>query len=103
MSIADTLAARSKTHGDFETNSKVAQYLKLSMHTQDEWNRLEYWQREALDMIAHKMARIIAGNSLEPDHWHDIAGYASLAESIIRRRIAAASNNVTQIGPKPAA
>jgi hypothetical protein len=33
---------------------------------------------ETLDMIAHKIGRIIAGNAAEPDHWRDIAGYAQL-------------------------
>jgi hypothetical protein len=37
-------------------------------------------QREALDMILHKIARIVNGNPNETDHWHDIAGYATLVE-----------------------
>jgi hypothetical protein len=35
-------------------------------------------QREALDMIQHKIGRILAGNPNHHDHWHDIAGYATL-------------------------
>jgi ferredoxin-fold anticodon binding domain-containing protein len=33
---------------------------------------------EALFMIAVKIARILQGNHLEPDHYKDIAGYAIL-------------------------
>jgi hypothetical protein len=40
--------------------------------------RLSAMQREALDMIAHKIARILNGNPDVHDHWHDIVGYASL-------------------------
>ncbi|WP_257617167.1 hypothetical protein [Campylobacter pinnipediorum] len=29
-------------------------------------------------MIAHKIARILAGNPNYKDHWDDIAGYATL-------------------------
>jgi hypothetical protein len=29
-------------------------------------------------MILMKLARVIAGNPNEPDHWRDIAGYAEL-------------------------
>lgn len=36
--------------------------------------------KEALDMIAHKIARIVNGDPNYKDNWHDIAGYATLAE-----------------------
>ena len=29
-------------------------------------------------MILHKIGRIVAGDEMEPDHWLDIAGYATL-------------------------
>jgi hypothetical protein len=33
---------------------------------------------ESLEMIAHKIGRILAGNENFHDHWDDIAGYAKL-------------------------
>lgn len=35
-------------------------------------------QVEALEMIAHKIGRIINGDPNYADSWHDIAGYAKL-------------------------
>jgi hypothetical protein len=35
-------------------------------------------QREALDMIAHKIGRILNGDPNYADSWVDIAGYAKL-------------------------
>lgn len=35
-------------------------------------------QREALEMIAVKMSRILCGDPSEADHWDDIIGYATL-------------------------
>ena len=35
-------------------------------------------QVEALEMIAHKIGRIINGDHSYSDSWHDIAGYAKL-------------------------
>lgn len=35
-------------------------------------------QREALEMIAHKIARILNGDPNYADSWVDIAGYAKL-------------------------
>jgi hypothetical protein len=37
--------------------------------------------QESLDMICHKMARILNGNPYHFDSWHDIIGYARLIES----------------------
>ena len=40
--------------------------------------QLAFDQREAIDMIIHKLGRIINGNPDKVDHWTDIAGYAKL-------------------------
>lgn len=73
--INETLTQRGTTHGNFLSNSAISQGIKECMiPIQD----LKCYQKEALDMIAHKIARICAGNPNEPDHWHDIAGYATL-------------------------
>jgi hypothetical protein len=74
------LAERSKTHGDYMMHAEITQDLKRVMrhHTADLDRRLDDDMQETLDMIAHKIGRIIAGNPAEPDHWRDIAGYAQL-------------------------
>jgi hypothetical protein len=41
-------------------------------------------QREALDMIAHKIARIINGDPDYADSWVDIAGYATLVSERLK-------------------
>ena len=41
---------------------------------------LKSYQRESLDMIVHKIARILNGDPNHVDSWHDIAGYATLVE-----------------------
>jgi hypothetical protein len=74
------LAERRKTHGDYMMHAVITQNLKRIMrnHIADLDRRLEHDMQETLDMIAHKIGRIIAGNPAEPDHWRDIAGYAQL-------------------------
>ena len=39
-----------------------------------------------MEQICMKLARIMSGNSFDIDHWHDIAGYASLVVREIERR-----------------
>jgi len=76
--IADVLADRQSVHGDFRDNARISQHLKLFFRAQNSWWELPEVQKEALDMIAAKICRILSGNSHHPDHWLDIAGYASL-------------------------
>lgn len=74
----EILAERQKTHGDFRTQAAIARCLKSSMHGWGNWHQLKAYQKEALDMIQHKIARILNGNADFKDHWDDIAGYATL-------------------------
>lgn len=85
MDIHDTLAKREKTHGSFRSHAQLSQYLKEILQERTKaWAQLHPYQREALEMICHKMARIINGNPNEVDHWVDIAGYATLVADILK-------------------
>lgn len=68
---------RNETHGNFADNALISQDLKSYFRTQGA-KELSAVQREALDMIALKLSRILSGKADEPDHWRDIAGYAWL-------------------------
>lgn len=83
-SVQDTLASRQATHGCFIENGRIMQALKDEMINSVNWPHLGPFQKEALQMIQHKIGRILSGNPNEPDHWHDIAGYATLAENILK-------------------
>lgn len=54
------------------------QILKNVVHDQRQWNSLNAPMRESLDMILHKISRILSGDPCTKDHWADIAGYARL-------------------------
>jgi len=79
------LTEREKTHGPFLTTAAKAQQLKDAMQGGKNWDELGDVQREALQMIASKVARILSGNCAEIDHWRDIAGYANLVVQEIAR------------------
>lgn len=74
----ELLAERRKTHGLFCEHEQIAQSLKAAMHATANWDRCTLSQQESLEMIAHKIGRILAGNPDHKDHWDDIAGYARL-------------------------
>ena len=74
------LEARGKTHGDYAVHALVTQDLKrvITHHVGHLDRRLDDDMQETLDMITHKIGRIIAGDAGFADHWADIAGYAQL-------------------------
>jgi hypothetical protein len=78
--IAATLNERGSRYGKFSTHSEITQRLKLTMVHFDaaKWDELASDQREALEMIAHKIGRILNGDPDYADSWVDIAGYAKL-------------------------
>lgn len=79
MSIEDTLAQRGKTYGNFLIQASIACELKTVMWQHVVWSQhLRPDQREALEMICVKVARILNGDPNYADNWHDIAGYATL-------------------------
>tara|TARA_R110000772_G_scaffold171955_1_gene283838 strand:+ start:193 stop:462 length:270 start_codon:yes stop_codon:yes gene_type:complete len=79
-SIDSTLEERAKTHGSFINVSYTAQGLKRVMGNNGGWVGLGGHQKESLEMIASKIARILNGDPNHADSWHDIAGYAKLVE-----------------------
>ena len=83
MSIEEILKEREKTHGSFAIHSGVSQQLKVIVHYSGGWLNLNHMQREAVEMILHKIARIIAGNCNTKDHWDDIAGYSFLVSKTL--------------------
>ena len=72
------LEDRGKKHGDFTDHARIAQRLKAVMHNESSWVGLTPTQKEGLEMIQHKIARILAGNPNLPEHWEDIEGYSRI-------------------------
>lgn len=72
------LSGREKIYGAFATHAEIAQRLKTVMGTTLGYGDLADDQREALEMIMHKIARILNGDPNYVDSWTDICGYAQL-------------------------
>ena len=76
--IKKLLDTRAMTHGNWDDVSELSQEIKTIFSGQLEWMTMDPQYREALEMIAVKIARIIKGDPGVTDHWADIAGYATL-------------------------
>jgi hypothetical protein len=110
--INATLAERNSRYGDFKGHAVFTQIIKATMV--NDWESLKLLceaaeigelcttkrspsQYEALEMIAHKIGRILNGDSNYADSWHDIAGYAMLVEQELNNKIADADHTTAGI------
>jgi hypothetical protein len=99
--IDDTLKDRGAKYGDFTQHAAIAQTLKDIMSGEmmllnetaavnearkAKWREMSYDKREALEMIQHKVARILNGDPEFHDSWHDIVGYGKLAADRVKPR-----------------
>jgi len=78
--IEQTLEERGKTYGKFKDTARISQTLKSYVATElrNQGKVLTNTQRESMEMILHKIARIVNGDPNYDDSWRDIAGYATL-------------------------
>ena len=78
--IDETLDARAQDYGKFKDGAALMQAMKrtLADHALRHNKTFADDQWEALEMIVHKIGRIVNGNPDKVDHWVDIAGYAKL-------------------------
>lgn len=76
--IDATLDERGARYGKFTGHARITQGLKIQMHEAPNWHLLAPDQKEALDMVAHKIGRILNGDPDYHDSWHDIVGYTKL-------------------------
>lgn len=94
--ITRLLEERGKQHGAFSDHARTTQRLKRVIADELQarvaglsprlCSKLTDMQAEALDMIVHKIGRIIAGDPNHVDHWDDIAGYSTLVANELRER-----------------
>lgn len=86
--ISQTIEERGKRYGDFATHALITQEIKNVMAIYIKRRPVGFLasdQQEALDMIAHKIGRILNGDPNYADSWHDIAGYAQLVADRLNR------------------
>jgi hypothetical protein len=78
MGLAEVLEERGARYGKFTGHALITQNIKEVMYSTEKFATLQPDQKEALEMIAHKIGRILNGDPDYDDSWKDIAGYAEL-------------------------
>ena len=85
------LKERGEKYGPFDGQAAITQAMKEICRMSPGWMHCAPHHREALEMIAHKVGRILNGDPDYDDSWRDIAGYAQLVV-----------NELTKETPQPA-
>lgn len=78
--ITSILNERGSRYGNFMGHAEITIGLKRILHNKIAQRDMHLYpdQIEALDMICHKLGRIVNGDPQYADSWIDIAGYAKL-------------------------
>jgi hypothetical protein len=86
VDVDETLDTRALSYGKFKDGAALMQGIKRQManHAQKHDKTFADDQWEALEMIVHKIGRIVNGNPDKVDHWDDIAGYATLVSDRLK-------------------
>ena len=82
--VDTTLAERGNRYGPFKGHAQITQDIKAVMQNTRNWGKMSADKRETLDMIAHKIGRVLNGDPEYKDNWHDIQGYAKLTEELCK-------------------
>lgn len=100
--IEKVLEERKKTHGEYSDHAMYAQAIKAVI-TKARLDRKRRGQTplsaimiESLEMNAHKIGRILAGDPTVNDHWDDIAGYAKLVSERLTTEVVAEKTNLEE-------
>lgn len=81
--VTEVLKERGAVYGKFSNHAKIAQCLKAVVHSEMSWERLDPNMKEAIDMVFHKIARIVNGDPKYLDNWIDIQGYVKLVSDAL--------------------
>lgn len=88
LGVDSILDERGKRYGKFRDHAAATQAIKAAIRHGliNSDNVLADDQQEALEMIAHKIGRIVNGDPDYADSWVDIAGYAQLVADRLHGR-----------------
>lgn len=85
--IETVIQQRGNVYGDFSGTSLVSQNIKSAMRHSPNWQKLPEDMKEALEMVALKISRILNGDPSYPDNVVDIIGYMQLVLNRLQRPV----------------
>lgn len=84
--VNEMLSGRKARYGSFSGHARISQQLKRAMQNSPNWSKLTDVQKEGLEMVQHKVARMLNGDPLYLDNIIDIVGYSTLIKDAMEAR-----------------
>lgn len=81
------LKDRHNTYGSFMSQALLTQTFKEVARRSTNYEHMAVDQKEAIDMIFTKIARILNGNPNYIDSWTDVMGYAKLVADRLENQL----------------
>lgn len=78
------IADRGQDYGRYTEVARLDQEFKSVLASGRNWDILADTQKTSLEMITHKIARILNGNPDKLDTWLDIGGYSELIHQLLQ-------------------
>ena len=81
--VHEMLEGRATRYGTFDGHARISQALKRAMQNSPNWSKLTDVQKEGLEMMQHKVARMLNGDPSYLDNTVDIVGYSTLVKDVM--------------------
>lgn len=72
------LAERGNRYGEFSEHARITQNIKKAMIDSRNWDSLSDDKKECLEMLSHKIGRILNGDPAYIESYRDMIGYTQL-------------------------
>lgn len=95
--MSKLLEQRGQNYGDFSGQASISQGLKDVARKGVQYDSLKPFQKESVEMILHKIARIVNGNPNYIDSWKDIIGYLQLVVDKLNKTDGATDSQIVKI------
>ena len=95
--MSKLLEQRGQNYGDFSGQASISQGLKDVARNGVQYDSLKPFQKESVEMILHKIARIVNGNPNYIDSWKDIIGYSQLVVDKLNKTEGATDSKIVKV------
>lgn len=95
--MSELLNKRGENYGKFSGQASISQGLKDAAKNGVQYDSLKPFQKESVEMILHKIARIVNGNPNYIDSWRDIIGYAQLVVDELNQTEGATDSKIVKV------
>ena len=97
MNLDDSLRDKIRTNGAFEDVASLSQAIKFVLRRGKNWETMPPESKEALELSATSIARILTGDHLEPNHWSTLATYGWMRGNALELAATKPSNRLAEI------